>query len=116
MNNKIPTAEELNLVTAEKYCNQTGNGNFEGGWEDSDQYKQVKKLMVGFAQLHVEAALKAAAEQALIIEEELSDEQDDNGEPIVEKYSHSGGYIRDEHFVEVDRQSILNAYPKENIK
>lgn len=82
-----------NLLTAEQYCNQIGNGNIEGGWENSDQYEQVKKLMIEFAQLHVEAALKAASEQAKL------------------KYQEFG----DLELEGIDKKSILNAYPKENI-
>ncbi len=87
--------EDGNLLTAEKYCNQTGNGNLEGGWEDSDQYKQVKKLMIEFAQLHVEAALKAAAQNASIDSVNLG---------------------ASEFQTVVDKESILLAYPLENIQ
>lgn len=102
MSEKIPTAEEL------YYKYKGGNINISK--------KQFIEAVKYSNNLHVEAALQAAAAQALILEEELTGERDEENQPIVEKYSHSGGYIRDEHFVEVDKQSILNAYPKENIK
>lgn len=69
MSNKIPTARSLSSGIAEA------------------------KRMIEFAQLHVEAALKAAAEKA-------------------EGYNE--GSEGNDAFV--DKQSILNAYPKENIK
>ena len=51
----------------------------------------VQKAMIGFAKLHVEAALKASSENA-------------------ESYV-IGGLTS-----EVDKESILNAYPLKNIK
>ena len=55
-------------------------------------HKDVKGAMIEFAKLHVEAALKAASEKALV-------------------YADEGGYSEF-----VDEDSILNAYPLENIK
>jgi len=55
-------------------------------------HKDVKKAMIEFTKLHVEAALKAAAEQAEI--ENDWDNQKGN----------------------ISKDSILNAYPLENIK
>ena len=52
----------------------------------------VQKAMIEFAKLHVEAALKEAAEKALV-------------------YADEGGYSEF-----VDESSILNAYSLENIK
>jgi hypothetical protein len=73
--NNIPTAEEF----------------FEQGGEYPD-------LAIAFAKLHLEAALKAAAEEATA-EIELGNPYDpESGYPIVNK------------------QSILNAYPLDLIK
>lgn len=57
-----------------------------------DCYNDVERAMIEFAKIHVEAALKAAASDA---------------------------YTKDVPFsndVEVDQESILTAYPSENIK
>ena len=51
--------------------------------------KNIKKAMIEFAKLHVKEALKQASEKV---------------------------YVSDTVFCEIDRDSILNAYPLENIK
>ena len=51
--------------------------------------KNIKKAMIEFTKMHVEEALKQASEQV---------------------------YVSDTVFCEIDRDSILNAYPLENIK
>lgn len=64
----------------------------------------IDKIMIEFAKLHVEAALKAASEKASMqIEETMSS---------VRYISHSQG---DQTLI-VAKDSILNAYPKELIK
>ena len=72
--NNIPTAEEM---------------------ESSGEYDDYTSMMIAFAQLHVKAALVAAA---------------DNAELRTENMGSS------EFQTVVDRNSILNAYPKENVK
>jgi hypothetical protein len=52
----------------------------------------IRQVMIEFAKLHVEAALKEASENASV-------------------YADEGGYSEF-----VDEQSILNSYPLENIK
>jgi hypothetical protein len=52
-------------------------------------YFVIKQAMFEFAKMHVEEALKQASEQV---------------------------YVSDTVFCEIDRDSILNAYPLENIK
>ena len=71
-----------NILTAEEFILDT--------IESMDQ-QEVERAMIEFAKMHVEAALKAAAE---------------NAEVNIPDY---GDY-------EVDEESILNAYPLENIK
>ena len=71
-----------NILTAEEFMLDT--------LESMDQ-QEVERAMIEFAKMHVEAALKAAAE---------------NAEVNIPDY---GDY-------EVDEESILNAYPLENIK
>jgi hypothetical protein len=75
---KIPTANEL----FEQYH----------GFEADSSSRDIISLMVEFAKLHVEAALKEASEKATV-------------------YADEGGYSEF-----VDEQSILNAYPLDNIK
>lgn len=79
MSNKIPTAEEF-------YKSIVGNSPSE-----IDQHSCTLEVIQGFAKLHVEAALKAAADRAEI-EWDLADV----------------AYVKQE--------SILNAYPLTNIK
>jgi len=77
MNTKIPTAEEMEM---------------------SDKYDSYQAMMIDFARMHVEAALKAASEQARAY-------VDGNGEWMPVQSSAS-----------INKQSILNAYPKELIQ
>ncbi len=77
---KIPTAEEFALSDK---------------WERVIDHVTIKR-MKDFAQLHVKAALEAAAKNANII-----DERDgDSGE---------GDFY-------IDKKTILNSYPESNIK
>ena len=79
---KLPTAEELIL--------KTGSHEF---WDNFYVVKEeIKDAMIEFAQMHVEAALKAAGENA---------------------HTKDVPYTED---TEVDKDSILNSYPLENIK
>jgi len=83
---QIPEAEEIIL----KHCNTKTNdyGTFFSSISDI----QCRDAMIEFAKLHVEAALKEASEKAIV-------------------YADEGGYSEF-----VDEQSILNAYPLDNIK
>lgn len=66
-----------------------------GDTTDSKLVKQVSKVLVEFAKIHVEAALKAASEKW------------------------EANYKVDEHIgviITIKKESILNAYPLENIK
>lgn len=58
-----------------------------------DDYEEISGLMIKFARIHVEAALKEASE---------------NAETKWVKFT------KDDY--EIDKDSILNAYPLENIK
>lgn len=87
---EIPTAEEFL-----KGCEHDGS---------FIPVSEVKRLMIDFAKLHVEAALKAAYENADLKEEEAGDEQ------ICWNESQMGDcYV-------LDKNSILSAYPLTNIK
>lgn len=85
MENKIPTTEEMM---------KRGTGNFLHCTDYEDAIEAMKK----FAKLHVEAALKEAAEKAKI------------------KYEYSGNTGSEYCDEYVDQNSILNAYPLTNIK
>ena len=80
--NKIPTAEE--------YYHKNG------GWEVMDWH--TKKMMIEFAKLHVQDALKAASEKVILIDDVCE--------------------VLQKHWFEeyIDKDSILNTYPLENIK
>jgi hypothetical protein len=86
--NNIPTAEEFLNIGLE-----------ESGFEFHGEMKKIaSKKLIQFAKLHVEPALKAAAEKATA-EIELGNPYDpESGYPIV------------------NQQSILNAYPLNLIK
>lgn len=69
------------------------------GFDEFDQpiwtNKSVKRAMIEFAKQHVEAALKEASEKVKRYDEYLGSEEWERG---------------------IDKESILNAYPKENIR
>jgi len=68
------------------------------GIQSTITFSNVEKLMIEFAKLHVEAALKEASKKA----ECCTDAIVDLGHTIIEAY--------------VEKDSILNAYPLTNIK
>lgn len=68
------------------------------GIQSTITFSNVEKLMIEFAKLHVEAALKEASKKA----ECCTDAIVDLGHTIIEAY--------------VEEDSILNAYPLTNIK
>jgi hypothetical protein len=80
-NKQIPTAKELfdKMIEINDECTST-------------------EMMIEFAKLHVEAALKAASEKATI------------------KYEYEGNTGSEYYFEYVNSSSILNAYSLENIK
>lgn len=85
--NKIHTAEQF----FEQWCKNKG-------YISIDEADDIKECLIEFTKLHVEAALKTAAEKA---------------ETYLETYSspYSSEWTR-----LIDKKSILNAYPLENIK
>lgn len=88
---KIPTAKEF-------YRQTTGCVMNHG---------DIKKAMIEFAKLHVEAALKEAFNNS----EMRVSENDTNEYPsFVNNYD--DGYVT----ITISKDSILNAYPLENIK
>jgi len=95
---KIPTAKEFLIVG--KYKDSLGNLLMYA--------PQAQTAMIQFAKLHVEAALKAASENVrLEIDNPITKE-------IMQKiYS---GEIKEYKISSVNKDSILNAYPLEQIK
>ena len=85
MENKIPTAEEFAWSQEEDFKTILAEAN----------YQEVYNLMIEFAKLHVEAALKDASENAEL------------------KYRINDISCNDKI---LDKNSILNAYPLTNIK
>ena len=64
--------------------------------------KNAKQAMIEFAKLHVEEALKKASEKAnTIVHKHIHDEDEVDGYILIDI---------------IDKNSILNAYPLENIK
>ena len=84
----IPTAEEF-------FKTEFNNSSCHIDY-DTAGLNTIKRSMIEFAKLHVEAALKEASEKAAL---------------------DYGDYIADGHYGRViDKDSILNAYPLINIK
>ena len=88
---KIPTAKEL-------LKDKTQFGTYGNMYKRED----VSKKMIEFAKLHVEAALKEASEKA-VTDYEYAGETGEFDDISVYDYF-------------VDKNSILNAYPLENVK
>jgi hypothetical protein len=90
-NSKIKTMEEL--PTAEEFAKEYLKECYNDQCNPSDFYN-IAQLCIRFAKLHVKAALKAASENACTIDIEWG----------------LGVYT------EVDKETILSAYPPEKIK
>ena len=89
---KIPTAEEILIKESILLKTIEESGNFPLNLTRDTHIgtaKNIKKAMIEFAKLHVKEALKQASEQV---------------------------YVSDTVFCEIDRDSILNAYPLNLIK
>ena len=91
--------ENTNIPTAEEYIENNMIDYWDGG---SGQYKEddVKKALIEFAKLHVEAALKQASKTSKTKRIKV-------GETI-------NHYNINENVI--DKRSIINAYPLTNIK
>lgn len=86
---KINESVDEKIPTAEEFMLDT--------LESMDQ-QEVERAMIEFAKLHVESALKAASINA--------ETKEEYGNP----------YDTDDRYYVVDKESILKAYPIENIK
>lgn len=99
---KIPTAKEF----CEKKFKEI---NPATSWIDFN-----KEVMIEFAKLHVEAALKEASENVKLIEYGCSDfrvTDEDAPNPYF-----ISGYFGEDSQIKISEDSILNSYPLENIK
>lgn len=76
------------MLTAKEFVLNQNDGYLAGDYTPNEVYR----IMIGFAKMHVEAALKAASENTEVI----CDSSD--------------------IFQSIDEESILNAYPLNNIK
>ena len=85
----------------EKKIIPTANELFEQyhGFEADSSSRDIISLMIEFAKLHVQQALKEASEKALMEEDWVWDGEEEN-------HVYTG----------VDKDSILKSYPLENIK
>ena len=72
-----------------------------------DELARVVKLLT-------DATVDICSNKAQVVETIGEDEVDDEGQIFSQKTYHSGGFIKDENFVEVHRESILSV--KEIIK
>lgn len=106
---------ETKVLTAEEFIKSNLNSSKEffeplHGLKDRDihdSFKNVKDTMIAFAVMHVELALKAASENADADIEFLDWLQDQHS-----KMPFKAG---EDYEVGINRGSILNAYPNENI-
>ena len=84
-----------NLPTAEEYLNRDESGVFNK--------IDITQAMIGFAKIHVEAALKEASEKVIMLDtnEDCHIEDDEGNFPDL--------YV-------IDKTSILTAYPPDKIR
>lgn len=90
---KIPTAKEFYLKTIFPVSIENNRDDIELWFDTDDHSEEHLRIMIEFAKLHVEQALKEASQNARLKELEI--------------------HLSDGS---VDKDSILNSYPLENIK
>jgi hypothetical protein len=91
---KIPTAEKFQRNYSIEYYD-------EGGYQGIEE-KEVSKMLIEFTKLHVEAALKQASEKAILDSTYIDHIGEFEDIPLYDYF--------------VVKESILDAYPLENIK
>ena len=92
---RIPSAEEW-LSNHKELSSYDVAYHDEGGYQGVDENK-LYKIMIEFAKLHVEAALKAASEKVSLTD-------------FAYEFLQEGAYDA------IDKETILNDYPLDNIK
>jgi hypothetical protein len=90
-----------NMITAEEFLRYKSNINEDKNCVEYLKDSEVEDIMIEFAKLHVEAALIEASEYAETVADKEQDFRLQNCNCI--------DYI-------IDKNSILHAYPLENIK
>lgn len=109
------------MVTAEEFTrnlNKLGKNDFNppSEYDKTLWDTEVINTMIEFARMHVQAALDAASEKATMDLRYPSPYEDANEKglsyAIAEEVSRGGEYGS----VEIDKDSILNAYPLNNVK
>ncbi len=80
-------------------------------WTDSDI--DICKAFIEFAKLHVEAALEAASEKANMFGET---QHSNNAPDVYEDFVYVSNPNGADYGYRVNKESILNAYPLDNIK
>lgn len=106
---KIPTAEEFARSLTSS-----------GGGRNIYSIQEVAMVAIELSKLHVQAALKAASENARMDCHDLTS----NGEVCqtsdhrlgIDEYHGHEGYNEDPIRIVIQKESILNAYPLGNIK
>lgn len=101
--------------TAKEFAelNQYGlEAHDEGGFLGIDT-DALAEILIKFAQIKVEAALKAAAQKATMKGRGMYTDRDlgENGDSVIVNRDNA-----DDEVWEINKDSILNAYPKELIK
>ena len=96
---KIPTAKEFYLKTIFPVSIENNRDDIELWFDTDDHSEEHLRIMIEFAKLHVEAALKEASSKVTCSEEYQYDEYDN---AIL--------------IAKINRDSILNSYPLDNIK
>ena len=100
--NNIPTAEEILI-------NNIHQDIQKGGYSYGDVHPVwINRAMREFAKLHVEAALKTASENVNLKESSSEEINTNNISPFIT--------ADDNTIWIINKDSILNAYPLENIK
>lgn len=112
---KLPTAEDFFL---DSYLGKSISKKEKELWLScNSQAKETTNIMVEFAKLHVEAALKAASEKAFWDKETRETWFGDMNRDDCDFQSTDGDGVPYElHKVVINKDSILNSYPLENIK
>ena len=91
----------MNIPTAEEFLQNSNKTTFDA----------IEKTMIEFAKLHVQAALKAADDNSIMYKD-LGEGEDGELCCVLEKTFYD---IYDNPIL-ISADSILNAYPLENIK
>lgn len=93
-------------MTAREFLKDTYKKNNKEYDSYEIQLPSVEEDLIEFAKFHVKAALEAASKKGLVIVHDYDENKDWT----------TNHYLYGENNVKVDEESILKAYPEENIK